>query len=947
MKEARAIITRESDEQPRHSEEWQTGKSAPPRWHQPTFRQSIRTRLLLVLLGLISVSVLAISTLALDSVQRMAERAQQVSAEALRAQAEEYLRRVATDGALKHDVAMKEVQQAALNVARYAASIFDKPEAFTGGGYWHSRDGLFTGPDGQHTNSASDVSDVFVPNFVEIDDPLRTVLDLSAYLDFVLAPTYDRQISKSANQQIGESQIANPQIAAIYLGTEDEVLRYYPNIRIGTIVPADFRVTQRPWYVSAAPEANPDRTAVWSPVYVDATGKGLMVTAAAPVYTGCGAGRPFDCAQGDGEGRFIGVVGIDVTLKDISTSVEATRLFGRGYSFLIDNTGRAIALPPQGYQDILGRPPEPDELGTDLSNAPETGAGSAFAPILAKMMSGANGFDALETGGRELFVAYAPLEGLGWSLANVIEAQTASHALATLEEELVNSTRSLMLTRVLSVGGGILFVTAALGLLLTNRLVNPLRKMAVAVQRIGAGQWDTPLPRAGNDEIGVLSQAFAAEAVQLRELMESLEQRVAERTRALQEANYALQRRAIHLETSAEVGQAITSIFDVDQLLRKTIELIRDRFGFYHAGIFLLDDTGEWAVLREATGEAGAQMKAQGHRLAVGDTSMVGWTALHRQPRIALDVGQDAVRFANPLLPYTHSEMSLPLMVGERLLGVLNVQSTETAAFDEDDVRVLQSMADQVTVAIENARKVSDEMLLLEATSPLYRASRRLAQATTIGEVAEGIINSVTETGADGCTVVEFEFSPAGEPEALMYRGVWRRDREPQPFDSAQGDVFQVGSRHPIAESQFPFQMVSTLWMVPDIEQDQSLPQSARQVFEATGAKALVNIPLRAREKVIGQVVVLRATPGPFPDSAVRLYEALSNQAAVALERAQLLEGAQRRAEQEQTARQMIDRIRRAVDIEQALQTAAEELSQAMRVPRVSIELSLEAPIRK
>jgi len=462
--------------------------------------------------------------------------------------------------------------------------------------------------------------------------------------------------------------------------------------------------------------------------------------------------------------------------------------------------------------------------------------------------------------------------------------------------------------------------------------------MAVAVQRIGAGQWDTPLPRAGNDEIGVLSQAFAAEAVQLRELMESLEQRVAERTRALQEANYALQRRAIHLETSAEVGQAITSIFDVDQLLRKTIELIRDRFGFYHAGIFLLDDTGEWAVLREATGEAGAQMKAQGHRLAVGDTSMVGWTALHRQPRIALDVGQDAVRFANPLLPYTHSEMSLPLMVGERLLGVLNVQSTETAAFDEDDVRVLQSMADQVAVAIENARRVSDEMLLLEATSPLYRASRRLAQATTIGEVAEGIINSVTETGADGCTVVEFEFSPAGEPEALMYRGVWRRDREPQ---------FQVGSRHPIAESQFPFQMVSTLWMVPDIEQDQSLPQSARQVFEATGVKALVNIPLRAREKVIGQVVVLRATPGPFPDSAVRLYEALSNQAAVALERAQLMEEAQRRAEQEQTARQMIDRIRRAVDIEQALQIAAEELSQAMRVPRVSIELSLEAPIHK
>ena len=386
------------------------------------------------------------------------------------------------------------------------------------------------------------------------------------------------------------------------------------------------------------------------------------------------------------------------------------------------------------------------------------------------------------------------------------------------------------------------------------------------------------------------------------------------------------------------MGQAITSIFDVDQLLAQTVELIRDRFGFYHAGIFLLDETGEWAVLREATGEAGAQMKARGHRLAMGDTSMVGWTVLHRQSRIALYAEADAVRFPNPLLPYTRSEMTLPLMVGERLLGVLNVQSTEVAAFEEDDVRTLQSMANQVAVAIENARRVSDEALLLEATSPIYRASRRLAQATTVDEVADSIIASVRETGADGCTVVEFEFSPAGEPEALLYRGVWRRDREPQ---------FQRGMRLPITESPFPHHLVSTLWSAADVEQAEHLPQSARRVFEETDVRAAANIPLRARERVVGQVVVLRTTPGPFPDSALRLYEALSNQAAVALERGQLLEETLRRADRERLARRMIDRIRRAMDIEQALQTTAEELSQAMGVGHVSIELSLEAPMHE
>jgi DNA-binding LacI/PurR family transcriptional regulator/GAF domain-containing protein len=409
---------------------------------------------------------------------------------------------------------------------------------------------------------------------------------------------------------------------------------------------------------------------------------------------------------------------------------------------------------------------------------------------------------------------------------------------------------------------------------------------------------------------------------------------VGERSGVLQEANYALQRRAIQIEASAQIAQVITSILDDKELLRRTTALIGERLGFYHVGIFLLDPRGEWLVLQEATGEAGAEMKARGHRLAIGDTSMVGWTAAHRQPRIALDVGEDAVRFANPLLPRTRSEMTLPLLVGDRLLGVLNIQSTEEAAFDHDDVRTLQSMADQVAIAIKNAQRVSDETALLEATSPIYRASRLLTTATTITDVADAIIASVAETGADGCHVVGFEFMSGDEPDALLYLGVWRRDREPQ---------FQPGLRLPIDESPFPLEMVSTLWSVADIDSDERLPRSARVVFQSTGAKALVNIPLRSGERVIGQVVVIRATPGPFPDTALRLYEVLSDQAAVALERAQLLEKLQRNAGREQQTRQMIDRIRRAVDVEQALWAAAEELSRAVGVPHVSVDLSLEA----
>ncbi len=315
---------------------------------------------------------------------------------------------------------------------------------------------------------------------------------------------------------------------------------------------------------------------------------------------------------------------------------------------------------------------------------------------------------------------------------------------------------------------------------------------------------------------------------------------------------------------------------------------------------------------------------------------MVGWTAARHQPRIARDVGEDVVHFANPLLPYTRSEMTQPLIVGGRLLGVLDAQSTEEAAFDEDDVRTLRIMADQIAVAIDNARKLSDEALLLEATSPVYRASRRLTRATTTDEVTGAIMYSVAETGADGCVVVEFEFSSAGEPEALLYLGVWRRDREPE---------FRPGMRLPIAESPFPFEMVSTLWTVADVEWDERLPQSARQVFDATDARALANIPLHTRERVIGQVVVLRTAPGPFSESALRLYEMLSDQAAVALERARLLEGAQQRAARERVIREISDQMQRATDIETLMHITAEGLNRALGASRTYARLATEAEL--
>jgi len=169
-----------------------------------------------------------------------------------------------------------------------------------------------------------------------------------------------------------------------------------------------------------------------------------------------------------------------------------------------------------------------------------------------------------------------------------------------------------------------------------------------------------------------------------------------------------LQHRSMQLLASSEVARAATSILDYQELIEKCVDLIREHFGFYYAAVFLIDDAGEWAILKAATGEGGKKLLEIGHKLGVGSQSMVGWVTANNAPRIALDVGEEAIRFDNPYLPKTRAEMALPLRVRGEVIGALDVQSTSVNAFSEDDIQTIQMMADQVAIAIANARLFSE-----------------------------------------------------------------------------------------------------------------------------------------------------------------------------------------------------------------------------------------------
>ncbi len=418
-------------------------------------------------------------------------------------------------------------------------------------------------------------------------------------------------------------------------------------------------------------------------------------------------------------------------------------------------------------------------------------------------------------------------------------------------------------------------------------------------------------------------------AAQLDEQRELLEETVGRRTRDLEQ-------RAIQLATAADVGRAAASILDLESLSDQVVELVRDRFDMYYAGLFLLDETGTRAVLQAGSGEAGRTMKEQGHSLEVGGQSMVGTACARGEARIALDVGEEPVRFDNPVLPETRSEMALPLMMGDRVLGALDTQSTQAAAFSEDDVRVLQLVADQVAVAVDNARKFSEEGEVLEATSPLFRVSRRLASAVTTEQIVQAILDSVAETEADGCAVARLSISPEGQVESASFLGNWDRRGALQ---------FPVGVTFPASAWPVSLERIASFWTIEDLTQAGNDWDDMRQFLSRFGGRGFVNVPLRAAGRLIGFVSIHRYEAGPFSPVSIRLYETLVDQAAVALEGARLLEDAQRRAAHEQTLSRVSARMRETLDPDTVLRTAVDEIAGALGLAALDLRLGSEADL--
>lgn len=242
-----------------------------------------------------------------------------------------------------------------------------------------------------------------------------------------------------------------------------------------------------------------------------------------------------------------------------------------------------------------------------------------------------------------------------------------------------------------------------IGLLLMLAISRPLRELNQAASQLAAGNLAARVAITNEDEVGQVGIAFNTMAEQLKQTLDGLEKRTVE-----------LNRRSTQLEAAALVARAAAEVRDLKELLENVVQQITERFNFYHAGIFLTDINSQFVILEAASSEGGKKMIERGHRLEIGRQGIVGFAAYQKRPRIAQDVGEDAVFFNNPDLPETHSEVALPLIVQNQLIGILDIQSQERNAFSNEDIHTLQTMADQIALAIENTRLIDESRSAIE-----------------------------------------------------------------------------------------------------------------------------------------------------------------------------------------------------------------------------------------
>ncbi len=367
------------------------------------------------------------------------------------------------------------------------------------------------------------------------------------------------------------------------------------------------------------------------------------------------------------------------------------------------------------------------------------------------------------------------------------------------------------------------------------------------------------------------------------------------------------QNRALQLETAAEIARDISGSLNLDELLVKAVNFIQKRFDFYHASVFLHDLQGEFTVIREATGEIGAQMKRAGHKIGIGSKSIVGFVSSRGEPLVVNDTTKDVTYYANPLFPNTHSEAAFPLKVGERILGEIDVQSTLPYAFTEDKLRSLQILADQMAVAVVNTELFSETQEHLSQHRLLHHITSTAASGTTLEEALESAVDGLQVT-------------LGGDRVAILLA-----NREKNSLEVKAS----TGYAEDIAKKEVQIGEGITGWVAAHKRplRIKNVDDDPRYIVFSSNTRSELAVPLVYRNELLGVLNVESELVDAYTENDEEMLGTLGGSLAAIIANARLLEQIRVQAERDHLIYEVTSKIRRSTDIQSIMATTASELT--------------------
>jgi GAF domain-containing protein len=376
------------------------------------------------------------------------------------------------------------------------------------------------------------------------------------------------------------------------------------------------------------------------------------------------------------------------------------------------------------------------------------------------------------------------------------------------------------------------------------------------------------------------------------------------------------------IQAAAEIARDISSALNLDELLRKAVNLIHERFNFYHASIFLIDPNGKNAVIREATGEAGAQLKRTGHKLAVGSKSIVGFVSGQGEPLVVNDITKDATHLPNPMLSDTRAEAAIPLKIGDRIIGVLDVQSTIPYSFSPSDINIFQTLADQLAIAVNNTELFAETQEHLSQHRLLHHITTSAASGTTLEEALSSAVEGLQVT-------------LGGDRVAILLTDDDRKNLVVKAW---------IGYSEDASDLIIPFGTGITGWAATHRKtlRINDTSQDTRYIQVSSNTRSELALPLIFRNDLLGVLNVESEQIGAYNENDEEMLGTLAGSLAAIIANARLVDQIRKQAERERLLHEISNKIRRSTDMHTILSTTVQELHRVTGVQKTQIKIGVE-----